>query len=176
MIYRNELPRALTRRYEISGVLGHGAFGTVFAGRDPRLDRHVAIKVVRADIDSFVREARALALLSHPHIVSIYDFDHDRGYCWFAMEKLSGGTLRSRLPGISAQAACAVALAQAAALEHAHRSQVLHRDIKPDNTLFDEAGRSVPKVADRAWRRCLTGPPRRRAGLPVRRVTGLPSR
>ncbi|WP_322763270.1 serine/threonine-protein kinase [Frankia sp. Cr2] len=136
--------------YELGEVLGWGTFGLVLAGRHRRLNRDVAIKVLVADLDGatagFAAEAQLLAALDHPHVVRVHDYVADDDLHLIVMEKLGGGTLTRRRAGMSPQAACAVGLAVAAALSYTHGRDVLHRDIKPDNILFDAGG--LVKVTD----------------------------
>ncbi|MBL7492058.1 protein kinase [Frankia sp. AgB1.9] len=139
-------------RYTLGEQLGSGSFGLVLAGRHLDLDRAVAVKVLPIDdpangpaLDAAFRaEARLLSRLDHPHIVRIYEYIGQDEFCLLIMELLGGGTLaQHRLPAASA---CAVGLALADALSHAHAHGVLHRDIKPDNILFSVAGQ--PKLTD----------------------------
>ncbi|WP_308204551.1 serine/threonine-protein kinase [Frankia sp. R82] len=131
--------------YELGGELGSGTFGLVLAGRHRGLDRPVAIKILAAGHDGaaaeFTVEARLLASLDHPHVVRVYDLVETGDLQLIVMELLDGGTLTARhRKGMSPQEACAVGLAVSAALSCAHARGVLHRDIKPDNILFDAAG------------------------------------
>jgi serine/threonine protein kinase len=141
--------------YDIGGELGRGTWGTVFAGRERQLGREVAIKALpRAFGDDpdvragFASEARLLASLDHPHIVATYDFVEHEGLCLLVMERLAGGTVRSRFRsrGFTPRGACAVGLATSAALQHAHDKDVLHRDLKPENLMF--SGDDLLKVTD----------------------------
>ncbi|WP_131770053.1 WD40 repeat domain-containing serine/threonine protein kinase [Candidatus Protofrankia californiensis] len=136
--------------YELGTVLGQGAFGLVLAGRHRRLNRDVAIKILATEHDgaetSFAAEAQVLAALDHPHVVRIYDYVETDNLHLIVMELLGGGTLTRRRSGMSPRDACAVGLAAATALSYAHGRGVLHRDVKPDNMLFDAAG--LLKVAD----------------------------
>jgi hypothetical protein len=141
--------------YEISSELGRGAYGVVLAGRHRQLGRLVAIKqlpfafgtdpAVRA---RFIAEARVLATLDHPHIVAIYDFVDYEGLCLLVMERLTGGTVWSRMHagGFTSDVSCAILLAVCAGLHHAHQHGVLHRDIKPENLMF--SGEGTLKVTD----------------------------
>jgi predicted ATPase/DNA-binding SARP family transcriptional activator len=149
--------------YELGEQLGCGACGVVLAAHHRGLHRDVAIKVLapRGGLDEqarlrFVAEARALASLDHPHVVTIHDFVEADGMCMLIMERVTGGTVKTRLAstGWSAPAACAVLLATCSALEHAHARGVLHRDIKPENLLVSAAG--VVKVADFGIAKLLT--------------------
>lgn len=138
--------------YELGGELGSGTFGLVLAGRHRGLDRPVAIKVLAASHDGaaaeFAVEARLLATLDHPHVVRVYDLVETADLHLIVMELLDGGTLtaRHKMGMLSPQGACAVGLAVSAALSCAHARGVLHRDIKPDNILFNAAG--LVKVND----------------------------
>ncbi|WP_007514696.1 MULTISPECIES: WD40 repeat domain-containing serine/threonine protein kinase [Pseudofrankia] len=136
--------------YELGAQLGQGAFGLVLAGRHQELHRDVAIKVLPAGPDGTIErgraEARLLAALDHPHIVRVYDAVATDDLHLIVMELLAGGTLSRRRKGMAAETACAVGLAVADALGCAHRAGVLHRDIKPDNILFDAA--DLLKVTD----------------------------
>jgi serine/threonine protein kinase len=146
---------AVLRAYEIHEVLGHGAFGSVYAATHRRLGREVAIKVMSAEMlgdpcsrDRFATEARVLSSLHHPHVVRVHGYVED-DVCALIMERLRGGRLAERLmpsqPLPCAQS-CAWALAALYGLEHAHRRGILHRDVKPENLLFTQHG--LLKVTD----------------------------
>ncbi|WP_131749400.1 serine/threonine-protein kinase [Frankia sp. Cppng1_Ct_nod] len=140
--------------YDVGAELGRGGFGAVLAGRHKLIHRDVAIKVLLEDAsgvedirERFLAEARVLAGLDHPHVVRIYDYVERDGLCLLVMEKLTGGSLRRRFAqGLSQPAACAIGLSAATALAAAHAQGVLHRDVKPDNLLFTDAG--LPKMTD----------------------------
>ena len=125
----------------------------VFRARHARLDRVVAVKLLPTAlaVDSafrarFEREARVLARLSHPHIVTVHDFGAlPDGSGYLVMELVAGGTLRQRLP-LSLDSAERVTRELSSALAYAHARGVVHRDIKPENVLFDEQGRA--RLAD----------------------------
>jgi serine/threonine protein kinase len=132
----------------------------VLAGRHRSLNRDVAIKVLSATSEEvsvrFATEAQILASMDHPHVVRVYDYIENNGLCLIVMELLAGGTLtRRRYDGVTAAGACAVALAVAEALTCAHGRGVLHRDIKPDNILFDADG--LLKVTDFGIAKAFTG-------------------
>jgi len=142
-------PQALGRisKYELRDKLGRGAFGVVFTARDPSLDRDVALKVLRPThltnqdiVQRFLQEARATARIAHPGIVTIHDcgrVETNLGSTAFiAMELLIGESLTIRLARsgrLAPETAAEVARQVASALEAAHRVDVLHRDLKPDN-------------------------------------------
>ncbi len=150
MIINEEWVAAALPGYDLGATLGTGASGLVLAGRHRALHRDVAIKILAAGRDRAVArladEARLLALMDHPHVVRVYDYVETDDLRLIVMELLAGGTLTGRQAGMSPADACAVGLAVAAALGYAHGRGVLHRDIKPDNMLFDSAG--LLKVTD----------------------------
>src|SRR5262249_11087821 len=138
--------------YKILGVLGQGGMGIVYQARHPALGRLVALKILppgasAGDLTRFQTEARAVARLSHPNIVAIYDVGTRQGFPFLALEYQGGGTLRQRL-GAPWPAAPAAALMQvlARAVHYAHEHGVVHRDLKPGNILFTADG--TPKIAD----------------------------
>jgi eukaryotic-like serine/threonine-protein kinase len=135
--------------YEIVASLGAGGMGEVYAARDTRLDRQVAIKVVSRRLsndsrarDRFMREARAVAALSHPHICQIFDVGHVDGVDFLVMEFVPGETLASRLCGgpLPREEALRHALEIADALAAAHQAGIVHRDLKPANIMVTPAG------------------------------------
>jgi len=141
--------------YEIVGTLGAGGMGEVYLARDPRLGRDVAIKVLpphlATDADAlkrFEREARAVAALSHPNILAIFDVGNDQGISYAVMERLEGQTLRSRLRtgALPWRDAVEIAAAIADALSTAHAKGIIHRDLKPENIFLTADGRA--KVLD----------------------------
>lgn len=136
-------------QYVLSGEIGRGAFGVVYAARHQQLGREVAIKQLprafAADPsvrDRFVAEAQLVAALDHPHIVPVYDFvDRDDGICLIIMERCQRSvTDEFEQRGLATDEACAAVLACCAALEEAHHHGLLHRDVKPENLLYDAKG------------------------------------
>jgi Tol biopolymer transport system component/tRNA A-37 threonylcarbamoyl transferase component Bud32 len=143
--------------YEIQSLLGAGGMGDVYAGRDTRLNRAVAIKVLRpagagerTAHERFEREARAIASLSHPHICTLHDVGHENGLDFLVMESLHGETLASRLARgpMPTDQALDVALQIASALDCAHRAGIVHRDLKPANVFLTGAGNGTAKLLD----------------------------
>jgi eukaryotic-like serine/threonine-protein kinase len=145
------LKQLVDNRYRIVRPLGSGGMAEVYLAHDDVLDRDVAVKVMSgryADDDEFVerfkREAQSAAALSHPNIVSIYDRgESEDGTYYIAMEYLPGGTLKDcllRRGALPPHTAAAVALQIAEALHAAHRTEVVHRDIKPHNVLVTASG------------------------------------
>lgn len=135
-------------RYEILGVLGQGAMGTVYKGKDPAIDRLVALKTIRAGIgdapaaeelrERLVREAKAAGKLSHPNIVTIYDVGADGDLRYIAMEYLEGYTLEQvvrKKVQLNYRIAARILMQVCAALEYAHNAGIVHRDIKPANIM-----------------------------------------
>ncbi len=143
-------------QYEIECLLGRGGMGAVYRGRQPALDRSVAIKILPAEIagdeqfvERFRREARLLAKLHHPGIVSVYDSGQTRdGQLYFVMEYVDGTDLRSVIKngGLAPEQALAATAQICEALRVAHEHGVIHRDIKPENVLLTRDGQI--KLAD----------------------------
>lgn len=147
--------RKLGGRYEIVQRLGAGGMGVVYRAHDTLLGRSVAVKLLRPELAAdaeflrrFRREAKAAASLSHPNIVSVFDVGQEEDLHYLVMEYVPGPTLQQRLAGkpLSAGETVAIASQVAAALEHAHSHDVVHRDIKPQNILLGPDGQV--KVAD----------------------------
>ena len=144
-------------RYTILYRLGEGGMGAVHAAYDPKLDRQVALKFVRDDIKSettsshhkrLVREARALARLSHPNVVNIYDVAVHEDHVYLAMELVQGSDARRWIEfgKRSTREIVEVYLGAIAALSAAHSQGVIHRDFKPDNVLVGADG--ITRVTD----------------------------
>jgi predicted Ser/Thr protein kinase len=151
-------PSELAPRFpqlEIVSLLGLGGMGAVYKARQPALDRFVALKILPAEAsrdatftERFTREARALAKLSHPGIVTVYDFGQSDGLYHFIMEYVDGANLRQMMKaGVLSEAESLRLIPQICdALQFAHDEGVIHRDIKPENILVDKKGRV--KIAD----------------------------
>ncbi|MBA3277836.1 MAG: Stk1 family PASTA domain-containing Ser/Thr kinase, partial [Geodermatophilaceae bacterium] len=153
-------PRMLGQRYEVGEVLGRGGMAEVHRGRDIRLGREVAIKVLRSDIARdptfqarFRREAQAAASLNHPAIVAVYDTGEDSVAAgdvpYIVMEYVEGATLRDVLKDegvMDVQAAMTFAADICAALDFSHRNGIVHRDVKPGNVMITPGG--AVKVMD----------------------------
>ncbi len=140
---------------EIHGLVGAGGMGAVYKARQPHLDRWVALKVLpeslgahAAFVERFHREARTLARLNHPNIVTVHDFGRRGGYCYLLMEYVDGVNLRQamRAGRFTPEQALGMVPRICEALQFAHEEGVLHRDIKPENILLD--GRGRVKIAD----------------------------
>ena len=147
--------RALNDRYELHAVIGEGAFGRVYSGWDRRLERTVAIKMIKPwwaeDPDwapNFEREARLLARISHPGIVQIFDVGKADEGLYYVSELVDGESLAARLKRgpIAPWEAAGIAEQLCKALAQAHAERVIHRDVKPANILISSEGRL--KVGD----------------------------
>jgi len=142
-------------RLEILELVGVGGMGMVYKARQPRLDRLVALKILPIDsmpdpslAERFEREARALAKLSHPGIVTLHDFGQTDAYCYFIMEFVDGTNLRKLIQAKSLAPRQTLEMIRqiCEALQYAHDENVVHRDIKPENILVGKKGQV--KIAD----------------------------
>ncbi len=148
--------RTLDGRYRVLSRVADGGMATVYLAVDERLDREVALKVMRPHLvhdETFVtrfrREARSAASLSHPNVVAVYDQGEDDGEVFLAMEYVPGLTLREVLRDegtLSPRAALDVLEAVLQALAEAHAKGLIHRDVKPENVIINDNG--TVKVAD----------------------------
>jgi serine/threonine-protein kinase len=138
--------------YLIVSTIGRGGMGEVYLARHERLDRDVALKVLRPEFagqpqlrERFIREARAAARLEHPNIVTVYDAGEDDGLAYFAMQYVEGRTLADLIrTGECSQAAALQTLkGVAAALDRAHDGGMVHRDVKPANIIITLDGRPM---------------------------------
>jgi len=138
-------------RYYLAERLGEGGMAVVYKAHDTRLERDVAIKIIRRGafptdalgevLKRFEREAKSLAKLSHPNIVKVHDYGEHEGSPYLVMEYMPGGTLRKILgKPIPWQIALRLLLPVARGVEYAHQRGIVHRDIKPANILITESG------------------------------------
>jgi len=135
--------------YEVGALLGAGGMGEVYCARDVRLDRNIAIKILTEHLsgkaeakERFEREARAIAALSHPNICRLYDVGSQDGTSYLVMEYLEGETLADRLSKgpLPLEQVLMYAIEICEGLEQAHRSGVVHRDLKPGNVMLTKSG------------------------------------
>ena len=146
----------LDDRYEIQSVIGEGGMSMVYKALDRRLNRHVAVKIMRDDMaadeafrSTFCSEAHAVAMLSNPNIVAVYDVSHNDDIEYIVMELVDGITLRQYMDKRGALAWREVlhfTRQIARALAHAHERGIIHRDIKPQNIMMLRDG--TVKVED----------------------------
>ena len=146
----------LNERFRLDEKIGAGGMSTVYRAFDPTLERWVAIKLMHRDLseeadqlERFRREARAVARLSHPHVVTVIDFGEDGGTPYIVLEYVEGETLKDRigrLGRLPVDDAVAYAIEIGRGLSAAHAERLVHRDVKPQNVLIDVEGRA--KVTD----------------------------
>ena len=151
---------------EIIELLGHGGMGAVYKARQKQLDRFVALKILPPEVgqnaafaERFTREARSLARLNHPQIVTVHEFGHtEDGLYYFLMEFVDGTDLRHILQAgeLTSEQALAIVPKVCEALHYAHKKGIVHRDIKPENILLDTEGNV--KIADFGLARLLDRP------------------
>ncbi len=162
-------PAELAKQFpqlEILELLGQGGMGAVYKARQKQLDRLVALKILPPQVaqteafaERFTREARSLAKLNHPRIVSVYDFGHtEDGLYYFIMEFIDGTDLRQVIQAgeLSPAEDLAIVPQICEALQYAHEEGIVHRDIKPENILLDKKGRV--KIADFGLAKLLDRP------------------
>jgi serine/threonine protein kinase len=135
--------------YEIASPLGAGGMGEVYRARDTRLDRIIAIKILPAHLSDnpeakqrFDREARAISSLNHPNVCALYDVGHQDGVDYLVMEFLDGETLAQRLAKgpLPPEQVLKYGIEICEGLEKAHKSGVIHRDLKPGNVMLTKSG------------------------------------
>src|SRR5215210_8185532 len=146
----------INERYRLEEKIGSGGMSSVYRAFDPTLERWVAIKLMHRDIsddpdqlERFRREARAVAQLNHPHVVTVIDAGEDDGNPYIVFEYVEGETLKDRIRRMGrlpVAEALAYAIEIGRGLMAAHAERIVHRDIKPQNVLIDTEGRG--KVTD----------------------------
>ena len=138
---------ALAGRYDIERKLGEGGMAVVYLARDVRLERTVAVKVLRGDValalgsDRFLREIKLASHLQHPNILAVWDSGNVDGILYFVMPFITGESLRDKLDRekqLSLEEAVSVTCEIADALEYAHAQGIVHRDVKPENILLEQ--------------------------------------
>ena len=148
--------RMLDNRYEILEVIGRGGMAVVYKARCHLLNRYVAVKILRDEMaadeefrERFNKEAQAVAMLSHPNIISVYDVSRQPGLNYIVMELVEGVTLKQYMKSkghLDCSESVHFAVQIARALSHAHSKGIVHRDIKPQNIMIDLDG--TVKVSD----------------------------
>ena len=143
-------------RYEIMGRIGTGGMADVYKGRDHKLNRYVALKVLKREfredelfVKKFQSEAQAAAGLMHPNIVNVYDVGEDRGLYFMVMELVEGITLKEYIQKkvrLTPKEVISITLQVCAGIEAAHNNGIIHRDIKPQNIMISKHGKV--KVTD----------------------------
>ena len=154
----------LGKRYEILGRIGSGGMADVYRGKDHKLNRYVAIKVLKSDfrkdevfIQKFLSEAQAAAGLMHPNVVNVYDVGQDRGLYYMVMELVEGITLKDYIEKkgrLSAKETISIAIQMVTGIQAAHNQHIVHRDIKPQNIIISKDGKV--KVTDFGIARATT--------------------
>ena len=139
-------------QYELRGPLGKGGMASVYRAYQPTLDREVAIKIIAEQYandptfaERFRREARSIARLHHPNILTIYDFGEDGNLLYIVMEMIDGPTLKDEINGQAMPVDKAIEYVRqvASALDYANKNGIIHRDVKPSNVLIEKNGRAV---------------------------------
>lgn len=154
----------LGKRYEILGRIGSGGMADVYKGKDHKLNRYVAVKVLKSDyrndetfIQKFVSEAQAAAGLMHPNVVNVYDVGQDRGLYYMVMELVEGITLKDYIEKkgqLSAKETISISIQMVSGIQAAHNHHIIHRDIKPQNIIISKDGKV--KVTDFGIARATT--------------------
>jgi predicted Ser/Thr protein kinase len=169
LVPESGVPRVIEDKYVVTRLLGRGGMGSVYLATQKRLNRPVAIKVLLSHLvgsasmrTRFEREARIVARLRHPAIVTIHDFGVlPSGHAYLVMEHLDGETLRKTIAAGPEPVERALSLLRPVgdAVDAAHRAGVIHRDLKPENIMIvhDHEGRSTPRVLDFGLAK-MTGP------------------
>jgi eukaryotic-like serine/threonine-protein kinase len=170
---RPPIGQLLDGRYRVESLIARGGMATVYLGTDTRLERTVALKIMHAELANdedfvrrFVGEARSVAQLSHPNVVTVYDQGADGHILYLAMEYVPGRTLRDLLSSrgrLSPHEALDVMAGVLGGLAAAHDAGIAHRDVKPENVLLNDSG--AIKVADFGLARLLAGVSQTKSGL-----------
>jgi beta-lactam-binding protein with PASTA domain len=170
---RPPIGQLLDGRYRVESLIARGGMATVYLGTDTRLDRTVALKIMHAELASdedfvrrFVSEARSVARLSHPNVVTVFDQGADGRTLYLAMEYVPGRTLRELLTErgmLSPREALDIMEGVLAGLAAAHAAGIAHRDVKPENVLLTDA--RVVKVADFGLARLMAGASETKSGM-----------
>ena len=170
---RPPIGRLIDGRYRVESLIARGGMATVYLGTDTRLDRTVALKIMHAELandEDFVRrfvvEARAIARLSHPNVVTVFDQGTDGRTLYLAMEHVPGRTLRGLLNErgrLGPHEALDIMDGVLDGLSAAHDAGIAHRDVKPENVLLTDA--MVVKVADFGLARLLAGVSQTKSGM-----------
>lgn len=155
-------PGSILGHYRIRRKIGSGSFGIVFAARDLRLERMVALKVLTRNAsgarEAVFREARAAARLNHPHVCTIYAVDEEDGLPLIVMEYLEGQPLSKLMAqGLPHDQACTIAAQVSSAIATAHEYCLVHGDLKPANVLVTDSG--AAKILDFGLARCQSAAP-----------------
>lgn len=154
----------LGKRYEILSRIGSGGMADVYKGKDHKLNRYVAIKVLKSDfrtdeifIQKFLSEAQAAAGLMHPNVVNVYDVGQDRGLYYMVMELVEGITLKEYIEKkgkLTAKETISISIQMVTGIQAAHNQHIVHRDIKPQNIIISKEGKV--KVTDFGIARATT--------------------
>jgi eukaryotic-like serine/threonine-protein kinase len=170
---RPPIGQLLDGRYRVESLIARGGMATVYLGTDTRLERTVALKIMHAELASdedfvrrFVGEARSVAQLSHPNVVTVYDQGADGQVLYLAMEHVPGQTLRDLLSSrgrLSPREALDVMAGVLGGLAAAHDAGIAHRDVKPENVLLNDSG--AVKVADFGLARLLVQTSQTKTGM-----------
>ena len=154
----------LGKRYEILSRIGSGGMADVYKGKDHKLNRYVAVKVLKSDyrndkvfIQKFLTEAQAAAGLMHHNVVNVYDVGQDRGLYYMVMELVEGITLKEYIEKkgrLSSKETISIAIQMVTGIQAAHNQHIIHRDIKPQNIIISKEGKV--KVTDFGIARATT--------------------